>query len=176
MMSRKLGWNSFEPAIDEALVSELLEILPLAETDITIFYRRLAEVDTQAENLSETSDQALMEPLMESYYQPAQLTNDYVSRFGKWIRDYIDRTQRDGTPNDVRRRRMNKVNPKYVLRNYQAQLAIDKAEEGDNSMVDELLELLRYPYDEQLDKQAYAVKRPEWARHRAGCSMLSCSS
>ena len=176
MMSRKLGWNSFEPAIDEALVSELLEILPLVETDITIFYRRLAEVDTQAENLSETSDQALMEPLMESYYQPAQLTNDYVSRFGKWIRDYIDRTQRDGTPDDVRRRRMNKVNPKYVLRNYLAQLAIDKAEEGDNSMVDELLELLRHPYDEQLDKQAYAVKRPEWARHRAGCSMLSCSS
>ena len=176
MMSRKLGWNSFEPAIDEALVSELLEILPLVETDITIFYRRLAEVDTQAENLSETSDQALMEPLMESYYQPAQLTNDYVSRFGKWIRDYIDRTQRDGTPDDVRRRRMNKVNPKYVLRNYLAQLAIDKAEEGDNSMVDELLELLRHPYDEQLDKQDYAVKRPEWARHRAGCSMLSCSS
>ena len=176
MMGRKLGWNSFEPTIDEALVSELLEILPLVETDITIFYRRLAEVDTEAKNLSETSDQALMEPLMESYYQPAQLTNDYVSRFGKWMRDYIDRTQRDGTPNDVRRRRMNKVNPKYVLRNYLAQLAIDKAEEGDNSMVDELLELLRYPYDEQLDKQAYAVKRPEWARHRAGCSMLSCSS
>ncbi|MDP6749267.1 MAG: protein adenylyltransferase SelO family protein [Candidatus Poribacteria bacterium] len=104
------------------------------------------------------------------------ITNDYMSRFGEWMRDYIDRTQRDGTPNDVRRRRMNKVNPKYVLRNYQAQLAIDKAEEGDNSMVDELLELLRYPYDEQLDKQAYAVKRPEWVPHRAGCSMLSCSS
>ena len=92
------------------------------------------------------------------------------------MRDYIDRTQRDGTLNDVRRRRMNKVNPKYVLRNYQAQLAIDKAEEGDNSMVDELLELPRYPYNEQLDRQAYAVKRPEWARHRAGYSTLSCSS
>ena len=71
---------------------------------------------------------------------------------------------------------MNTVNPKYVLRNYMAQMAIDKANEGDFSLIDELFNLLKKPYEEQSENQKWFAKRPEWARHKVGCSMLSCSS
>ena len=58
-----------------------------------------------------------------------------------------------------------------------AQLAIDAAEEGDFSIAQELYELLKKPYDEQIEfEEKWFKKRPEWARHRVGCSMLSCSS
>jgi uncharacterized protein YdiU (UPF0061 family) len=171
MMAKKLGLDAF----DDELSTELLAILPLVETDMTIFYRKLAELELDNKPLDDI-DGALIMPFMEAYYVPEQLTVDYKKRMGDWLRNYMRRLREEGISDQARRVRMNAVNPKYVLRNYMAQLAIDKAESGDYSMIDELLELLRRPYDEQIDKEAFAVKRPEWARQRAGCSMLSCSS
>ncbi len=176
MMAHKLGLQAFKPDLDDGLIAGLLEILQLAETDMTIFYRRLASLDLDTQPADEIDDATLIEPLLDAYYVPEQLTPETTARIAAWLRRYHDRVREDGTDNEARRKRMNTVNPKYVLRNYLAQLAIDKAEQGDPSMVHDLLELLRHPYDEQPDKEAYAQKRPDWARQRPGCSMLSCSS
>jgi uncharacterized protein YdiU (UPF0061 family) len=174
MMDQKLGLSAFEPETDDALIKELQTVLQLVETDMTLFYRKLALVTrSQAED---ADDEALMAPLLEAYYDPASLAVEHRGQIGNWLRRYLARVGRDGTPDAVRRERMHAVNPKYVLRNYLAQLAIDQAEQGDYAMVNDLLELLRRPYDEQPERDVYAHKRPDWARHRAGCSMLSCSS
>ena len=71
---------------------------------------------------------------------------------------------------------MNRANPKYVFRNYLAQLAIDALALGDDSVLLDTMHVLQRPYDEQPEFERYAERRPEWARHRAGCSALSCSS
>jgi len=173
MRAKKLGLKTYIEATDMPLNQELHEILQLVETDMTIFYRKLADVDCKNIKLSDTE---LMTPLMEAYYAPDALSVEDKKRTCLWLRQYQQRVTQDGTSNEQRQQDMNTINPKYVLRNYMAQLAIDKAELGDFSLVNELLELLRHPYDEQPELAHFAVKRPDWARNRAGCSMLSCSS
>ncbi|MFZ3046761.1 MAG: YdiU family protein [Desulfatirhabdiaceae bacterium] len=176
MMARKLGLTAFESHTDDPLIKELLAILPSIETDMTIFYCRLAEVNISVDSLSDISNDAIMSPLMEAYYVPGQVTAEYKAAIGNWLRSYIARVRTDNISPETRRQRMNAVNPQYVLRNYLAQEAIDQAEAGDFSRINELLDLLRHPYTEQPGNEKFAEKRPDWARHRAGCSMLSCSS
>jgi uncharacterized protein YdiU (UPF0061 family) len=147
------------------------------ETDMTIFYRQLAKIDCTTQlPLTDADFDAAFTYLSEAYYVPEQINPAYKTCLQDWLETYSRRIQKDNASNAERQLQMNKINPKYVLRNYLAQLAIDQAEQGDFSMIEKLLALFRQPYDEQPDKEEYAAKRPDWARQRAGCSMLSCSS
>jgi uncharacterized protein YdiU (UPF0061 family) len=139
---------------------------------MTLFFRQLALVPTSPE--CQPTDP--LAPLATVFYRPDQLTPAYRERLTAWLDRYCERVRRDGLPDQQRRERMDAVNPQYVLRNYLAQLAIDQVMAGNFSLVDELLDVLRHPYTEQPGKERFAEKRPEWARHRPGCSMLSCSS
>lgn len=175
MLMSKLGLDCGELERDGKLTGDLLAVLETIETDMTIFYRRLAA--TRLDNAA-PSDllSAIDEQLAEAWYEPAQATADYRQRLLDWLVLYQAAVTASGLSDDARGERMNKVNPKYVLRNYLAQQAIDKAESGDDSMIGQLLDVLRRPYDEQPEHEHLAARRPDWARHRAGCSMLSCSS
>ncbi|MDD1612127.1 MAG: YdiU family protein [Methylococcaceae bacterium] len=174
MMSAKLGFAAFCPETDGDLIAELQVLLQKVETDMTLFFRALAELNTRED--SADWELQMSKLLQGCYYVPEQITSEYRQRLSRWLCRYRQRLCQDGVADEMRRSRMHAVNPKYVLRNYLAQLAIDKAEQGDFTVVSELLDLLRRPYEEQPDRSHYAAKRPDWARSRPGCSMLSCSS
>jgi serine/tyrosine/threonine adenylyltransferase len=159
---------------DAALVDDLIELLAVVETDMTLFYRHLADVPVS--EASGKDESALLAPLEIAFYDPAAVGDEQRARLGAWLRRYVARVREDDISDAERRLKMNRVNPKFVLRNYVAQLAIDRAEQGDGSVVQELLHVLQRPFDEHPGKERFAEKRPEWARNRPGCSMLSCSS
>ena len=114
--------------------------------------------------------------MKEAFYVPDEIKGELLSNWNLWFTNYANRLIGETAPYDDRKEQINKVNPKYVLRNYMAQLAIDKADTGDYSLIKEFYQLLKKPYDEQPNYQEWFAKRPEWARHKVGCSMLSCSS
>ena len=150
---------------------DLQGLLHAAEVDMTIFFRRLADVRVEA-----PSDMRRRRTggAPDAFYSEEK-RREHEPAFRAWLERYANRVRLDG-PDDERRVRMNAANPRYVLRNFLAQQAIDRAEQGDYAAVAELLEVLRRPYDDQPGADAYDQRRPDWARHRAGCSMLSCSS
>jgi uncharacterized protein YdiU (UPF0061 family) len=178
MMQDKLGLYAGSSVCAE-LASELPRWSSQAQLDMTLFFRRLSSLPAGApqswlEHVLPTSYfTELAEPGASAPPQPLAAAVDGLRG---WLARYADAVREEAAPPDARKARMDAVNPAYVLRNYMAQLAIDRAEAGDPSLTNELLELLRHPYDDQPGHEQWQAKRPEWARNRPGCSMLSCSS
>jgi serine/tyrosine/threonine adenylyltransferase len=114
--------------------------------------------------------------LRRAFYTDDAFAPEPRCRLEGWLRRYVARVREDAVPPVERRERMNRVNPKYVLRNYLAQQAIDALEQGDASFMARLMAVLERPYDEQPEHDNLADRRPDWARHKPGCSALSCSS
>ena len=167
MMQQKVGLTS---EYDADFQDELTTLLTISETDMTIFYRNLANV------LKSDSPEIAFYKIEFSFYQLNKITSDLKTRWFNWFELYLEKIKEEIVSDEVRKQAMNKVNPKYVLRNYMAQLAIEAAEKQDYSLINELYTLLKNPYDEQPEHEKWFAKRPDWARDKVGCSMLSCSS
>ena len=165
MTAAKLGLDRMEPE-DLPLARELFTLIQQAELDMTIWFRTLARLDQEAPDLT------LFE---EAFYRPEARDTHGVALSG-WLERYAARLRHDDLSPAQRRQRMDGANPRFVPRNYLAQQAIDQAEQGQLAPLQQLMTLLRQPYAEQPEHADLAARRPDWARHRAGCSMLSCSS
>ena len=141
---------------------------------MTLFFRGLARVPSADDET--VTDDALIAPLAASFYGDDALADGRRERLLAWLARYRSRLRADGRQDADRAAAMNRVNPLYVPRNYLAQLAIDAVERGDPGELHAWMDCLRRPYEEQPGRERFEAKRPEWARRRAGCSMLSCSS
>ena len=169
MMQNKLGLQDKKES-DLLLVGVLVELLEKVETDMTIFFRNLSTVS------KDDSVTIAFNAIKEAFYNEKDLNENVMKEWYDWLERYSIRINEEKLLDTERKEQMNLVNPKYVLRNYMAQLCIDDADKGDYGLLKELFEMLKNPYDEQPYFQKWFAKRPDWARDKVGCSMLSCSS
>lgn len=164
MMSDKLGLKN-DAEVD--FIIELETLLYNSEMDLTLFFRNLSK-------FNEDNPSEFWTLLKESGY--SENLENFKEKWDKFLSVYAEILIAENREKTERIAQMNSVNPKYVLRNYMAQIAIDAADEGDYSVVDELFNLLLKPYDEQNESEKWFALRPDWAKTKVGCSMLSCSS
>lgn len=155
LMRAKLGLQAVKPD-DQSLVKDLLALMHASGVDYTIFFRALGDF--------RSAEGSTGDPLRDFHLGP--------SAFDAWARRYAARLREEGSDDGERKILMNRVNPKYVLRNYLAQNAIEKARQEDYSEIERLLTLLHRPYDEQPEREHYASPPPNWGKHL----VVSCSS
>ncbi len=154
-LHQKLGLTTVQED-DAKLFDAMFSIMQASHVDFTLFFRRLG--DLQVDNPAGDA------PLRDLFIDRAA--------FDAWAVQYRQRLKQEGSRDNVRRQSMHAVNPKYVLRNYLAQIAIEKAQNKDFSEVQNLLAVLEHPYDEQPENEHYAALPPDWAAELE----VSCSS
>jgi uncharacterized protein YdiU (UPF0061 family) len=159
MWASKLGLRTY----DATLVNALLELLVHSKADYTILFRRLSDLP---EHLT---------PLKESFYQPssAQLDAQWQSWLGRWR----DQLLANGNPSETSAA-MKRVNPAITWREWLIAPAYQQAEQGDNSLVQELQEVFSHPYDgppAELERK-YDRLKPQQFFQAGGVSHYSCSS
>ena len=169
MMLNKLGIHNTKDN-DDQLIAILTENLQLTETDMTIFFRTLSQYK------KEDSEDKALQIVSDAFYKPAEVVETVKESWLYWFSLYRNRLQNESMTDQNRKIAMDGTNPKYVLRNYMAQLAIEAAEKEDYSLINELHNILKKPYEEQMEASKWFCKRPDWAREKIGSSMLSCSS
>ena len=151
IMASKIGLEEYQPE-DQALINQLLELLQTNRVDYTIFFRALSSFS--GDNPS--------------------VRDQFIDRegFDAWAEKYSARLAQQNLRDQQRQQNMNAVNPKYVLRNYMAQAAIDAAKQGDYSEVNLMLDVLQKPFEEHPQAEQYAGLPPDWAEQLS----VSCSS
>ena len=173
MLADKLGLPASADEAEQAMRSELFQLLQAEECDFTIFFRALAEVPVAT---ALAGDAAALAPLHEAFYSGDGPSAEHGRALLAWLQRWAQRVTAGGEADAARIARMNATNPKYIVRNWLAQRAIDDAGAGDTAMIERLLKMMQRPYDEQPEFNDLAGRRPEWARNKPGCSALSCSS
>jgi uncharacterized protein YdiU (UPF0061 family) len=161
----KLGLAAADDA-DLQLYQRWQQLLQDGGMDMTLSWRALMRIDPASPDPA---------ALAEVYYDRERQEAVQVP-LRQWLQDYAARLRADPLPAAERLAKMGAANPLYVLRNWLAQEAIDRAEQGDMGGVHALQDVLRDPYTQRAGREHFASRRPAWADDRAGCSMLSCSS
>lgn len=171
----KLGLSLPTTPSKNAVVNRLYEIIEHTETDFTVLFRTLSDIAVERLN-TVTSIEAHTKLISEAFYQYDHWDASMHKRWSDWLMSYATVLKEDGRTDDERLIDMKSVNPKFIFRNYLAQLAIDDIEAGNTTILEQLHDVLRNPFDEHPAHEEWAGRMPEWARDRAGCSALSCSS
>jgi len=153
-MLHKMGFTQYQPE-HLTLLQDLLHQMEESAVDYTIAFRALGQFNQNENNLLE---------IRESFVN--------LEKFDHWSKDYATALSSENTPYQLRKEKMDAINPKYILRNHLAQIAIEKAENGDYSEIKTLKGILDKPFDEQPQFEEYAGLPPDWAQ---GIE-ISCSS